>query len=58
MTFYGGSSGSGFFYRYTPGEGMSYLHDFSSAFEYRNKVMALGNDGLIYGVAAALKRNG
>lgn len=58
VTFYGGSSGSGFFYRYTPGEGMSYLHDFSSAFEYRNKVMALGNDGLIYGVAAALKQNG
>ena len=58
ITFYGGASGAGFLCRYTPGEGMSYLHDFSSAFEYRSRVMALGNDGLIHGLASALKDNG
>lgn len=51
-TFYGGDSDAGYIYRYTPGAGPAILHEFTAEYRGRFRALGLGNDGLVYGVAA------
>lgn len=51
ITSYGGANESGFVYRYVQGQGVDYLHEFGPEFRWNGRSLALGNDGLIYGIA-------
>lgn len=48
----GGPSGAGFIFRYVPGEGSTVLYSFSLPYRDKNRCLVLGNDGLVYGLAA------
>ncbi|QJE99080.1 choice-of-anchor tandem repeat GloVer-containing protein [Luteolibacter luteus] len=47
----GGDHGAGFVYQYKPGEGLTYLHELAMEYRSRDRGLALGNDGQIYGFA-------
>lgn len=51
ITFRGGEGNGGFVYRYVPGQGVSYVHDFGADYKERSRSLAVGNDGLVYGIA-------
>ena len=50
ITFRGGLHESGFVYRYLKGNGVEYLHDFVQGYQLNSRSLALGNDGLAYGI--------
>jgi uncharacterized repeat protein (TIGR03803 family) len=52
VAFYGGANQTGFLYRVVPGEGYSVLHDFPVEYLNQQRRVVVGNDGLIYGLAA------
>lgn len=51
-SFYGGEHQSGYFFRYTPAEGIAILHQFTRDYYSRQRCLVAGNDGLVYGIAA------
>ena len=53
ITFYGGENNSGFVYRHLRGQGVEYLYDMAFEHRWYGRSLVLGNDGLVYGVAAA-----
>lgn len=52
LSWNGGANQSGFVFRFVPEQGFTVLHDFSMDYNSRNRCLVVGNDNLIYGVAA------
>ncbi len=48
----GGANQSGFVFHYVPGEGTTDLYDFTQDYYSLDRLLIVGNDGLIYGLAA------